>query len=424
MSATVKQFVWRFQVEDVHSDVERVCAEIASAMPNIEVFIFQGRCIRPLQERIAWLCKHMVHLRRIVLPLYGLSFPVLRSLLSLETLKEVVFDKEWSHCEPNTLPAPAEEDWPFSFADIPYTTSTIPSLNVLSMGFPMLQTFIQILRWGPAMFSNITRLTVRIAYPTLEEGILGRQVREVGTLLAIHAGRLEDITLYLASRDGPAVIDGVASPKGVTFNDIQPFLHLPFLHSFGIHLDQVLCLDDSDIRSLASSMPHARSVVLNPHPTILSPSLITWRSLTWFAVYCPKIMELGLYVNGTAEVEWPSRPCLPPSFRRLRLGRTDLPTSEDNAGQQLVASCLGDILSPSTEVKCLCLEDILDVDVAIPDRDYEAPQPFWRSWCHEMGKNWSEIALLMRAVMEERLLSSEDRMRLDSDGSSCDEVIE
>lgn len=406
MSATVKHFLWWFDVEDVQPDMARVCAEIANAMPNIETFVFKGPCIQPLQEEIAWLCKRLVHLRRIVLPLYGLSFSVLRSLLSLERLKEVTFDKKWARCAPHISSAPPDTDWPFSFAVIPYTGSQIRSLDVLSIGLPRLETFIQLIRWGPAMLSTVTVLTVRIAYPTLTGG-MEDHVRELGTMLALHAANLRDVTLYLASRDGAVVIDAVGSSKMVKIQDIRPFLSLPYLHSFAIHLDQVLCLDDSDMRIVASSLPHARTVVLNPHPTILSPSPITWKSLTWFAAYCPQIVELGLYVNATAEVEWCSKPCFPPSFRRLRLGRTSLPASGDNIGQQLVASCLGDLFSLSTEVKCLCVEDILDVDVAVSDRDYDSEYPFWRIWCNEMGSKWSEIALLARAVMEERLLTSE-----------------
>lgn len=409
MSPTVKQFLWCFAAEDVQFDMARLCAEIAHAMPNIEVFTVKAPTFQPLQAQLAWLYEHLIHLQRISLPLYGLSFPVLQSLLSLERLEEVKFHKEWPCCAPYLLRGPVEEDWPRSYEGIPYRASKIRSLKVLCIGMPTLDQFLRLIRWGSPMLGSVTELTVRIAYPIVTGG-MGRQVYELGTLLAIHAKNLQDLTLYLASRDGPVVDEEAGSLRVVELHDIQPLLSLPLLHSFGIHLDQVLCLNDSDMRIIASSLPNARTIILNPHPTILSPSLVTWRSLMWFAIYCPHILELGLYVDGAVEVEWYSKSSFSPSFRRLRLGRSSLPGRDDHLGQQLVASCLGDLLTLSTEVLCLCVEDILDVDVAIPDRDSDSEHPFWRIWCREMGVKWSEIALLVRAVMEERLLRSKEKI--------------
>ncbi|KAF8553097.1 hypothetical protein OG21DRAFT_1414929, partial [Imleria badia] len=93
----------------------------------------------------------------------------------------------------------------------------------------------------------------------------------------------------------------------LSYATIKPILTFPNLSSFELVHKYPLKITLEDIEDLASKWPHLKNLMLNAEPLFIHEAAFTLdlRALMPFARHCPRLRELGLYINAT-EAEIPS----------------------------------------------------------------------------------------------------------------------
>lgn len=125
--------------------------------------------------------------------------------------------------------------------------------------------------------------------------------------LADSCRSLERLELYMTEIDNlrMSIQDARNSPV-YTFADICPILRLQNLKVFIIRYVHPIFITDDEIESLAASLPHLEELVLNAYPMITPKPTLTLRAIVPFALHCPRLTKLALYLRCTLDNVPPS----------------------------------------------------------------------------------------------------------------------
>ncbi|THU93209.1 hypothetical protein K435DRAFT_967427 [Dendrothele bispora CBS 962.96] len=161
----------------------------------------------------------------------------------------------------------------------------------------------------------------------------------------------------------------VVSESRIQMEHLTPLLTCSTLTQFSFRHPYMLALDNEDIERITSHLPLLEILVLNPTLTEASPkptALLTLEVLLSFARHCPRIREIGLFLQAviTSQEEllakFPSNPF--PRLRFLDVGDSYI------ANPISVASFLGEILPLDAQVEYSCdqwkqVEDLLPMSL-------------------------------------------------------------
>lgn len=409
MSPSVVEFVWRIDAAVVGQDMMGLCEDIVDAMPCIRVLRIQVACVLYIEDALIWLCKHLPQLERLVLPLYGLTSLLFHELSSVKTLVDIDFERAIGEPLGASHPPLIAAIDSFSIAARTFIYPSFPRLTRLSISLKTFDALFEVLRSSALNLQILRRLIVRIPYSGTD---VADKVLELSKFLAEHTRSLRELSLYLAPRDA-VDITSILMSRYVGMSDLAPILGLRSLRAFSIHLANPLDLDDSDLEEVALSLPKIVTLVLNPHPSLATPSSATFAALIPFSEWCPDLRDLGLYLDGKVDCRSGSGSPFGTHFHSLRLGRSCLPGAEDLRHRRQIAACLGDLLPTTTPVVCLCTTDVMDSVDYGPRMYVGGTEPIWHQWRREFRSNWTDIAMLVRAVAEERRGRCKQRMYMD-----------
>lgn len=402
MSESVKHFVWRIEAAVVGGEMQRVCEEIVYAMPHIELLRIQVASVDLVQDSLAWMCRRLSSLHRIILPPYGLTSSLFEALSSLPSLVDIDFERFLQE-QPVPFQQPSMAGVrPFSLGGVIFPQSSFSSLIRLSIGLDSFIPLWEVLGLSVIKIFALQRLTVRIPF---RGDNVGAEVKRLLQLFGGGRSRLQALALHLAPRDVDD-LPQAATSRAITLSDIEPLKNLPMLQYFSLHAAKPLNMDDADMRSLAMMIPAIKVLRLNHHPSLSLAPHCTFSAISSFAQYCADLRDLAVYVNGEVDLRWRSRPAFGPKLHTLQLGRSWLPGSDDLCHRRQVASCIGDLIPTSVNVICLRVEDVLDSgDLGPVLREMPSTtNPVWRSWMLEFRSNWDDIWVLARTVACERAM--------------------
>lgn len=403
MSPSVVEFVWRVDTTaaTASDEMTRLCTEVADAMPNIETLRIQAKDIEHVHDHLARLFQSLPRLRRLILPLYGLTATLFHALSSVHTLRSIDFEKSPSVREQTTEHPSTSPIGAFSVASMTFPSPTFPSLTHLALAIPDFDSLHELLESSAIrVVTQLVRLVVRIPFV---EAIQGNKIYQFLQMLSVHASSLEELALYLApSRREDIELLRLSNPIGLC--DIEPFTGIIRLTSFTIHLGKPLALSDMDMEELSLSLPNIKTLVLNPHPALDEASDATFASLTPFVRFCPQLRDLGLYLDGTADFTWRSDPAFQPSFRTLRLGRSRLPGADDPDKRHRLAMCIGDLIPRTATVICLYSNDVMDCADFSTRGVRHSKHPMCLYWYDVFRSDWMDIWMMAQAVADERAL--------------------
>lgn len=105
--------------------------------------------------------------------------------------------------------------------------------------------------------------------------------------------------LYLELRDDVPVDPAeLRACSRATLDTLRPLLTLPTLRVFELYHARALALSEKDLDTLARGLPHLTHLQLNPEPALpagyRAPGL---GALLPFAQHCPRLAELGLFLD-------------------------------------------------------------------------------------------------------------------------------
>ncbi|KAI0643505.1 hypothetical protein C8Q79DRAFT_184910 [Trametes meyenii] len=263
--------------------------EIALRMPKLTLldlrFTFP---VRDIEQELCGLFEVLPQLRKVVLPKFTLTNKIIECLSKSPKLQVVQFEFLESQGSGdvsdvhNWVPA-LEED-------------TFPVLNDLSVSvhLPHMTRFLNA-EYTPA---NLQCLYVHTLYT-----VPPYQVHDFFEAAAQNCPLLTRLYLDFSGDPSPLLFrTSLADEDKITWNTLRPLLKFSKLIDFELHWDTPLAITQDDLEQLAMSMPAIEVLMLNsePIPTPEAPPL-TLRALIPFARHCPKIRELALYVDASAD---------------------------------------------------------------------------------------------------------------------------
>jgi hypothetical protein len=172
---------------------------------------------------------------------------------------------------------------------------------ILEQGaFPVLQDLSitaslgDIIRFMNADFSpiNITSLFIN-TYIELEP-------EQLHTLLATLSKKYPLLfELYIKLLHVPAQLELVPA-KQITFDTLRPVLSFPNLTTFELMHTYPVNITPEEIEELASRWPSLEHLCLNEEPLVMHDFTLDLQSLIPFARHCPKLLQLGLFMDASA----------------------------------------------------------------------------------------------------------------------------
>ncbi|THH29010.1 hypothetical protein EUX98_g5183 [Antrodiella citrinella] len=231
------------------------------------------------------LVRGLPKLKQVIFPLYSLTTRIVQAMSTLPHLGTIQFEFKDSQGQGDV------EDV-LHFAP-KLREGAFPALWDLSLS-ARLQDVTTLLNnaYGP---TNLTTLYIHVLTPTQPD-----EVTRFLNALAENCQLMTHLYLdYMTSSMVQAQDDPDLHPR-LSWDALRPLLALPNLVVFELRWDQPIQITQADIEEIAPKWPSLEVFLFNCEP--LDPSeesTLTVHALLPFARHCPKLRELGLYIDAT-----------------------------------------------------------------------------------------------------------------------------
>lgn len=134
----------------------------------------------------------------------------------------------------------------------------------------------------------------------------------------------------------------------ISFDNLRGILKHKSLVKFTIDHTFPIEMTQDDITEIATKWPTLSHLYLNPHPLVCLPPTLTLSALIPFAGHCPRLTDLGLYMDATQPI-----PPLPSNLLyktpSLYVGGSSIPVDDASACRK-IAEYLCELVVPSETV--------------------------------------------------------------------------
>lgn len=277
--------------------------EVLLRMPNLTNldlrFTFPAR---EVENELIELFSGLTALKRVVLPVYTLTSRIISQLSKCEYLGTIQF--EFMNYQ--------------GHGDIEDVIDFIPQLA--DGAFPALWDLSLSVRL-PCMTKFIANGFAPPLLTSLYIHILSAQTAEtLSHFLDVLSDRCPQLNhLYLdfftSANIPPTPLEWVRPD----WPSLRPLLKFPKLISLELRWDRPLDFSLADIEEMASKWPYLETLLLNCEPMDMTiPPVLDLRALLPFARHCPKLVELGLYMNASDDVPIPQLDSHTKPFKSLK----------------------------------------------------------------------------------------------------------
>ncbi|KAF9000305.1 hypothetical protein BDQ17DRAFT_1245744 [Cyathus striatus] len=308
MHSNIKHFVMVLPSPNSTRDLGTFFDDVAMRMPALRTLDI--RSVIPMHEiesDMIRLLSGLLKLRKVIFPRYYFTTHIAESMSRLPDLGIIEFqyfhEQGWGDQDDTAVFYPVLKEGAFpSLWDLSFTVCYADAGRFLSIPF------------AP---TNLTML-----YIDSEKTETASAIHEVLTIVSENCQLLTALAL-VSLRDPSQELDDEDDEYRITMDTIKPLLSCPnltsleFVHQFPVRISQ------DDVELLASSWPSLESLVLNNEPVYLDKADLTLAALIPFAKHCPKLRDLGLFLDASSTLSIPPPdPSLGyPTFRCLhRLG--------------------------------------------------------------------------------------------------------
>lgn len=199
---------------------------------------------------------------------------------------------------------------------------------------------------------------------------------------------LERLDLHMAEVDYPGMpMQEPESSPALTFADIRSVLRLSNLRTFTIRYIYPVEITDHEIEIFAASLPHLEELFLNAYPMFTPEPTLTLRAIISFAVHCPNLRQLALYLSTIAVDLSPST-----NARFNHLAQFCIGYSTVSGATKYVSQFLFPILPGSCKT-------LASVSEESGEYDYVADPELWETESSDKRENaiefWEEVQNLL-----------------------------
>lgn len=368
-------------------EMRRVMRNLAPSLPNVATLRIDGDGqLTDFHAEIARLCRGLPKLREVILAPQAVSSFVLRELgmiLGLRRIavaecgraagRRIIIDQGAGVVSGPKFPPRSFEE----LTHLAFITAGPEDVAgvLLSSHFP---------------YRQLTSLWIR--FPQPGQGPLSA-VRDMLKALRRTCVNLERLVLRFSSLNVTTSLEPVPS-RSLTYDDIEPAFQFISLREFCIDHTLPLLLDPEDVPRIARRSSRFRKLWLNPFPLMPLESRLPLSSLTQFALHCPCLEYLGLYLDArrAALLDLGTVPfAMFPTLKQFFVGWSRIDpvhsTSRIPETTELVATYLSFILPASTSIVTL-MEFSLTVPWCAVDSDMRACW-YWLGESYGVGLEYS-----------------------------------
>lgn len=269
-----------------------------------------------VEDDLAELFCGLPRLKKIVMPLYTLTSGVVEKLSTLKELEVLQFEFRESQGRGDITDV--------LHFDPQLQSGAFPALAdaSLSVVLPDMTRFLT----GTFSPAHLTSLYLHTLSPSAPD-----DVHAFLTAVAEHCHLLARLFLdFFTSSD----IRSDPSLPAITWSTLRPLLACAHLIEFEVRWDKPFDLAQSDVEDAAAHWPGLEVLMLNCEPMHVSGRpCLDLRALLPFARHCPRLAELGLYIDGDAPFDVASLGVVKPfaSLARLCVGNSPVSASGDAA---------------------------------------------------------------------------------------------
>lgn len=357
MSTSVRELHWRIESYMGNSNnLWTLCRSITDRMPLITALELQYDDALAIGSPVAFLCSMLTSLTTITLPVYGLTEDIICALSGLPSLQRVVMSMNPTgpgHVRVYDTDAIKR----FDPSHMHLAQHGFPQLRTLSFSAPSVDAATNLLKHGVFHQSEIKDVLIRVPFAIgVRSTSVANMFEELGHILS----PLQELKLWLTP-DGTQSTSRIRQMDRLGPSEFQNIGHFIQLTRLEVYHAMPLNFTNAEVGSLVAGLPLIEALILNPHPSVPRTTRLSFTVLSVLAQKCPKIQELGIFVDGLLPLEPPpdiGRLC---DLSLLRLGRSMLPSISQSDIRNDVARYLASILPSETVVKTMDAEYRWDV---------------------------------------------------------------
>ena len=366
--------------------------QMGDIMPDLtHLTLRQGGPLSLVEEHFCRTFEAFPKLRKVVLPCSSSSTRIMEGLSRLKDLCELL------------VAGPDEGKIAANFANVADFAPALhegafPALKHMSFSSPLLAAtrFLQ----TPFFPTSITRLYVHLTATADPDAL-----QELFSAIARQCPDLVDLVIDFIMCPATTLTTPVppieARPNIVAF---RPLFACRRVTSFKFRWDYPLNLHDHDMGEFVMAWPCIEQLMLNAEAVPeLTPSPLTLGALVPFAEHCPRLRQLGLYVNADAMPVFPIDVPFQ-SLRELSVGASNIAAADP------VALFLSQLCSP----RCKIVSGFRWPDAYGLALDNAGIFDERRARICEFWVRWNEVQKLLPVVIRAR---TEERNRCLRDGS-------
>ena len=276
--------------------------EVMQRMPRLRTldlrFSFPAH---EIQDDLLKLFRGLPRLKKVVLPMYSYTTTVMECLSEMADLDTIQF--EFLHSQGR---GDIEDVMHFNPK---LQEGAFPALTDLSLNVKLTDmTRFLCTSFAPSNLTTLYVHTLTASSPA--------DVSDFLTVVAENCQLLMRLYLdFITSEDIPPNLE----LPSVTWQTLRPLLDCSNLIEFEVRWDRPFRLTQDDIEELASKWPSIETLMLNCEPVYADgePTLDLF-ALVPFARHCPKLIELGLYLSGSADTGSVPPTAAPRPFQSLQ----------------------------------------------------------------------------------------------------------
>lgn len=374
------------------------CRSVVDRMPFITTLHLQFDDALALRAPISFLCSMLTNLTTITLPIHTLIEDIICALSGLPRLQSIEMSKE-VNLHPSRF-HDSDVIKQFDPTRMHIGPHGFPRLEKISFSAPSVEAAMVFLTHHIFHRAQIKDIHVRVPFAL---GVRGPSVTEMLRALGRYIPLLEKLELWLApsGTQSTSRIRQMDRLGPEELRNTDCFIHLTVLE---VHHAMPLNFNNADMEKLVSGLPSIEILILNPHPVIPRSTRISFTVLSVIAHSCPRIKELGIFVDGLLPFSLPQDTGVFHELRLLRLGRSVLPSISHFETRNIVAQYFASVLPAHTTVRTMDAEYRWDIT------DYHWTPCATRlteitiSMINMYVCRLREILAIARAVREERQL--------------------
>lgn len=223
-------------------------------------------------------------------------------------------------------------------------------IRVLSISLPYLDYATTLFQQSSSPGDLLEFLEIFIAFP---RDARKETIRMFFETVVKRCSRLRTLDLSMVTASGiPSDVEAAVEGQfeAIDYRVMEPLLDSKSLIRLYVRHTYPVDMSDDDAGRFARRWPQGEALILNQRPSVHLTPTQTLKSVLHFARGCPRMVTLGLYVNGNLYADPGPDAAFSPDFTVLDLGVSPFPLRGRGDGLYLMAKFIATVLPHGSKI--------------------------------------------------------------------------